>query len=270
MANKTDARTPALLLDGGFECENGTASVPSSGLRSKYALFASVSALGLVIGVLGCLVMTPDAATTGLSKGFVAPGMPASSQVIADPRMSSPVMGPKRKPLSPGSNFPTTKNVQTQSNGFGTWLQKFQIGTQSKYGVPLYLESGAINPEYLAKERAEMAAKKKAPLSPGSNYPTTNNIQTQKSGFGNFLQKFQTSEGKSKYGVPIFLPNGNVNPAYLAAERKEQMAKKKLNVKAAEDKRKKLIAKGDFELAGYIRKKIGNVGSGKDYYQSGK
>ena len=30
--------------------------------------------------------------------------------------------------------------------------------------------------------------------------------------------------GKSKYGMPIFLPNGNINPAYLAAERKEQAA----------------------------------------------
>ena len=32
--------------------------------------------------------------------------------------------------------------------------------------------------------------------------------------------------GKSKYGMPIFLPNGNINPAYLAAERKDQAAVK--------------------------------------------
>merc|ERR1712195_72223 len=64
------------------------------------------------------------------------------------------------------------------------------------------------------------------PLSPGSNYPTTKNIQTQGNGFGTFLQKFQTVSGKSKYGMPIFLPNGNVNPAYLAAERKDQAAVK--------------------------------------------
>ena len=32
------------------------------------------------------------------------------------------------------------------------------------------------------------------------------------------------TKGKSKYGMPIFLPNGNVNPAYLAAERKEAAA----------------------------------------------
>merc|ERR1712113_862020 len=36
-----------------------------------------------------------------------------------------------------------------------------------------------------------MAAKKPKPLSPGSNYPSTKNIQTQKSGFGNFLPKFE-------------------------------------------------------------------------------
>ena len=34
----------------------------------------------------------------------------------------------------------------------------------------------------------------------------------------------QTVSGKSKYGMPIFLPNGNINPAYLAAERKEMAA----------------------------------------------
>jgi len=110
------------------------------------------------------------------------------------------------------------------------------------------------------------------PLSPGSNYPTTKNIQTQRNGFGTWLQKFETTgKGKkSKYGMPIFLPNGNVNPAYLAAERKDIAAKKKLNMKATEAKRKKLIANDQFELAGYIRKAIGNVGSGKEYYQSGK
>merc|ERR1711918_244768 len=106
---------------------------------------------------------------------------------------------------------------------------------------------------------------KAKPLSPGSNYPTTKNIQTQKNGFGTFVQKFQTSSGKSKYGVPIFLPNGNVNPAYLAAERKDMAAQSKRNRVATENKRKKLINNKAFELADYIRKAIGFVGSGKDY-----
>ena len=63
--------------------------------------------------------------------------------------------------------------------------------------------------------------------------------------------------------MPIFLPNGNVNPAYLAAERKEMQAQSKLNIKATEAKRKKLVANKQFELADYIKKAIGSVGSGK-------
>merc|ERR1719487_1781419 len=117
---------------------------------------------------------------------------------------------------------------------------------------------------------AAEVSKNARPLSPGSNYPTTKNIQTQRNGFGTFVQKFQTTSSKSKYGVPIFLPNGNVNPAYLAAERKDMAAQSKLNRKATENKRKKLVANKQFELADYIRKAIGSVGSGKDYYQSGK
>merc|ERR1712094_8841 len=109
--------------------------------------------------------------------------------------------------------------------------------------------------------KPKVAAKAK-PLSPGSNYPGTKNIQTQSNGFGTFLQRFQTVSGKSKYGVPIFLPNGNVNPAYLAAERKEAAAVKAKNIKATAAKVKKLISKKEFELADYVRKKIGAVGSG--------
>jgi hypothetical protein len=47
-------------------------------------------------------------------------------------------------------------------------------------------------------------------------------------------------------------------------------AQSKLNRVATENKRKKLVANKQFELADYIRKAIGTVGSGKDYYQSGK
>ena len=111
---------------------------------------------------------------------------------------------------------------------------------------------------------------KARPLSPGSNYPSTKNIQTQKSGFGAFIQKFQLASGKSKYGMPIFLPNGNVNPAYLAAERAEARTASKKNTATAEAKRKALVSKKQFELADYVRKKIGDVGSGKDFYQSGR
>merc|ERR1719390_266941 len=96
------------------------------------------------------------------------------------------------------------------------------------------------------------------------------NVQLQRNGFGTFVQKFQTVTGKSKYGVPIFLANGNVNPAYLAAERKDMQAQSKRNIQATENKRKKLVKNKSFELADYIRKAIGEVGSGQDYYQSGR
>jgi len=115
-----------------------------------------------------------------------------------------------------------------------------------------------------------VVSNKAKPLSPGSNYPGTKNIQSQSNGFGNFVQKFQLAGGKSKYGVPVFLPNGNVNPAYLAAERKEMAAVKAKNRAATEAKRKALIKNKQFELADYIRKKIGEVGSGQEYYQSGR
>merc|ERR1712216_518094 len=96
-----------------------------------------------------------------------------------------------------------------------------------------------LKPEGYAKN----VAKNARPLSPGSNYPTTKNIQTQRSGFGSFVQKFQTASGKSKYGVPIFLPNGNINPAYLAKEREEARAFSKKNTKTAEAKLKALVSK---------------------------
>jgi len=137
------------------------------------------------------------------------------------------------------------------------------------------VSSSSIEVVMAAKKRdvtgyVQDVGKKARPLSAGSNFPTTKNIQTQRNGFGSFVQKFQKATGKSKYGMPIFLPNGNVNPAYLAAERKDMATQSKLNIKATEAKRKKLIANKQFELADYIKKAIGSVGSGQEYYQSGK
>merc|ERR1711918_242131 len=108
---------------------------------------------------------------------------------------------------------------------------------------------GAKNPFFkgpASPTKPKVTAKAK-PLSPGSNYPATKNIQTQSNGFGTFLTKFTVASSKknSQFGMPVFLPNGNVNPAYLEAKRKQLIAKKK------------------FELADYIKKKIGEVGSGK-------
>merc|ERR1719446_1045767 len=118
-----------------------------------------------------------------------------------------------------------------------------------------------------ASSRPKVTAKAK-PLSPGSNYPATKNIQVQASGFGNFLQKFQTVSGKSKYGMPIFLPSGNINPAYLAAERKAMAAQSKKNVVAQAGKTKKMKAAKTFELGDFIKKTVGRVTDGKSYYES--
>jgi len=142
------------------------------------------------------------------------------------------------------------------------------VGLASAFTPPASLQP--VSRVAVSTSGGSMGAKKAAPLSPGSNYPGTKNIQTQSNGFGSFVQKFTLSKGKTKYGVPVFLPNGNVNPAFLAAERKEMASKKALNRKATEAKRKGLISSKQFELADYIRKKIGEVGSGKDYYQSGR
>ena len=101
--------------------------------------------------------------------------------------------------------------------------------------------------------KPKVTAKAK-PLSPGSNYPTTKNIQTQSTGFGSFLQKFQLAKGKSKYGMEIFLPNGNINPAYLAAERKAMAGQSKKNVAAQTAKTKKMKAAKTFFLDDFITK----------------
>ena len=144
------------------------------------------------------------------------------------------------------------------------------VGLASAFTPPTSLQPvsrAAVSPMAVV-----MGAKKpnQKPLAPGTNYPGTKNIQVQSNGFGTFVQKFTLAKGKTKYGVPVFLPNGNVNPAFLAAERKEMAAQKVLNRKATEAKRKSLIANKQFELADYIRKKIGEVGSGKEYYPSGR
>jgi hypothetical protein len=134
----------------------------------------------------------------------------------------------------------------------------FLSGGRARANSPQPKKAGAIKLEDRAKNRG------------GPYQSNKRNIQLQRNGFGSFVQKFQTVSGKSKYGVPIFLANGNVNPAYLAAERKEVQAQSKRNTQQAEVKRKNLIKNGTFELADYIKKAIGEVGSGSDYYKSGR
>merc|ERR1719240_1174674 len=81
------------------------------------------------------------------------------------------------------------------------------------------------------------------------------------------IMQFAKNPGKSKYGVPFYLENGNVNPAYLAAERKEKEANRKKNFGAYEAKRKNLVKNKKFELADFIRD---NIGSAKNTEKNGR
>ena len=68
----------------------------------------------------------------------------------------------------------------------------------------------------------------------------------------------QDFSGK-KYGVPIFLPSGNVNPAYLAAEKKAKESAKASNFNKFEKIKAKQIAKGTYDIADFIKDRIGNI-----------
>merc|ERR1712176_1670695 len=138
-----------------------------------------------------------------------------------------------------------------------------------KKAAPAAKKGKAIGFKGPASPTKPKVTAKAKPLSPGSNYPATKNIQTQSTGFGSFVQKFQLAKGKSKYGMPIFLPNGNINPAYLAAERKAMATQSKKNVAAQAGKTKKMKAAKTFDLGDFIAKTVGEVTDGKAYYQSG-
>merc|ERR1719191_2517740 len=78
----------------------------------------------------------------------------------------------------------------------------------------------------------------------------------------NWAPPFQLADGKSKYGVPIFLENGNINPEYLKRERAEAKAVKAKNIVDERKKRTNLIKNKEYELADYVRKNIGFGGLG--------
>jgi hypothetical protein len=65
--------------------------------------------------------------------------------------------------------------------------------------------------------------------------------------------------GGKKYGVPVFLPSGNVNPAYLKAEKKAQEDFKKKNFAKFEKIKAKQINKKTYDISDYIKKNIGNI-----------
>lgn len=68
----------------------------------------------------------------------------------------------------------------------------------------------------------------------------------------------QDFSGK-KYGVNVFLPSGNINPAYLAAERKFKAQAKKENFAKFEKIKAKQIAKKTYDISDFIKDRIGNI-----------
>merc|ERR1719487_2528150 len=169
--------------------------------------------------------------------------------------------------------MPVPQRSASYSSGMalGVALVTAGLGVVAGRTAVLFLSGGRARAQQAQpKKRGAIETEARARNRGGPYQTNKKNIQIQRNGFGTFVQKFQTVSGKSKYGVPIFLPNGNVNPAYLAAERKDMQSASRRNVQATENKRKKLVANKQFELADYIRKAIGSVGSGKEYYQSGK
>jgi len=206
------------------------------------------------LAVAQARLFTPPAPNVASPQTF----MPVESAVapLVQPQVIVEVPVPQRS-ASYGSGVALGVALVTAGLAAVAGRQAVLFTSGGRSRAPEPKKRGAIDTEGRASNR-------------GGPYSSKKNIQIQRNGFGSFVQKFQTVGGKSKYGVPIFLKNGNVNPAYLAAERKEMQAQSKRNTKQAEVKRKNLIKDGKFELADYIKKAIGEVGSGKDYYQSGR
>jgi hypothetical protein len=258
------------FLDGvskNFDCENGLSTQHPAGKnepsqRKKYALICSVTiALGALTGIVGFFMSenqsSPNAAIISFDLGCIKGHLDAQDGDRADIFADCEVTQNRLYGLSKYMAVPTYPGLRAARAGSVK-------SDPQMVGFPGFGNAGGASPtKPLVKKNAR-------PLSPGSNYPGTKNIQKQANGFGTWLAPFQKTEGRSKYGMPVFLPNGNINPAFLAAERKAAADQKKANIKATGAKVKKLIATDSFELSGYIKKKIGEVGSGKEYYQSGK
>jgi hypothetical protein len=214
----------------------------------------------LVAGVAHARLFTAPAANVASTQPLISVDNAVAPMLQPQPQVFVDVQVPQRSAsYGPGAAFGVALVAAGLGVAVGRQAMLFTSGSKSSAPAP---KRGAAKSAIQSEGRASNRG--------GPYQANKKNIQTQRNGFGNFVQKFQLASGKSKYGVPIFLPNGNVNPAYLAAERKDLQTKSKLNTKSAEAKRKALISGKKFELADYVRKAIGPVGSGSDYYQSGR
>lgn len=236
------------FLDFFFDCQTTTRNFNSKKSKiSKSTLLTNITDKLIDPAMLALLAsstssfVAPACVPSGLARGLDAPQMNFLKDLAA-----------KTAPDRGGASTPRAAPAKKAPAGGRAFLSEFGGNT------------AVMNPT------ARITGKAK-PLSPGSNYPGGGDkLQEQSYGFGNFIQRFQKAEGKSKYGVPIFLPSGNVNPAYLKAERDDMNAKKAKNVKNLRSQREKMQKAGTYYQSDYIKKKVGNVGSGKDYYSSGR
>ena len=123
---------------------------------------------------------------------------------------SRPTVGKKPMPLSPGSNYPTTKNIQKQKNGFGTFVQKFQVRTAPLPAPPrASRHARRLTRRRMQRERARFT---EAPFR--ARHPRARRRLRSADPCRCCRHAWcQTEKGKSKYGMPIFLPSGAVNPA---------------------------------------------------------
>ena len=101
--------------------------------------------------------------------------------------------------------------------------------------------------------------------------PTTRRRRTSRSSrtASAALQKFQVAKGKSKYGMPIYLPNGNINPAYSRRSARRWRRPRSTTARRSRRAASRWSRRAPSSSTRTSRK-IGNVGSGKAYYQSGR
>jgi len=147
-------------------------------------------------------------------------------------------------------------------DSYGSFVNPRAIGYQNSAKKKLKAVPASFAPgKGMAARRSARDLVNAKPNSVSANYPVNKgkNIQIQKNGFGNFINPFQLAKGKSKYGMPVFLANGNINPAFLAAERKDLAQQRKKNIKAEAGKVKKMMAAKTWLLEDFIRYDIGEV-----------
>lgn len=95
-----------------------SAFVPPTSLQQVSRVTVSPAAVTMFSGSGKSSPKKAAPKPAGKKLGNIFGGAPASP--------TKPTVTNKAKPLSPGSNYPTTKNIQTQKSGFGSFVQKFQ------------------------------------------------------------------------------------------------------------------------------------------------